>query len=344
MQKLRPYIDRSAHPFWSAYHTSPPVLYDYTYEHSNLRHFLNRLPASLDMPYIMDYEHILITSGFSRDYKRMLDEIPRIEFAILNENCKALVGATWGTFRETARFIPNILPFQSKFHKILPAISVKGRKNYLRISSKPFTILNIGNKFWGKGTHLAVEIYKRLRAELGRSVRMIIVCDDFPEDFCRPPGLTLISVSQLSQLYKDFLFSESHCFLFPCLHDSFGVYLECLSYGLPVITTNIYDKNEIVIEDVTGYLVETPLQLYGAGFGETWRDWGEFQSKCEEYFIDGRFESLIGTCFDIILKLNKDRCCLERLSAGASNFCELNLAIDEKNRKVVDLYRRIMTN
>ena len=64
------------------------------------------------------------------------------------------------------------------------------------------------------------------------------------------------------------------------VQDSFGVYLECIETRTPIISTHIYDKSDIVIDNEMGKMINTPFQLYDfEKFGTKWKNWEEF-NKC----------------------------------------------------------------
>ena len=335
-------IDKSPHPFWSTYSTDPPLRYALNSNSADLKHCFNRIPRNLNSPYILDFEHILHLSNYSRDYVKMVDAVPLINEAINNENCKALIGPTFGTHAFGRPFIMNTDMFTKKYNKVLPAIHVRPGKSFACECDRPFTILNIGNKFWGKGTHIALEIFGRLRKKIGSSIKMILVCGDVPTAYPLGDGVELIPTCKLTDQRKDALFNTADVFLFPCLHDSFGVYMECLAYGLPVVSTNIYDKSEVVIDGQTGFLFDTPIQLYGRGFATEWKNWPAFEAAAKEYFVGGCFEPLIQEMSEAIIRLINDPSLLQELSHNSQEFCIKNMSIAVKNEKVRSIYAKAL--
>jgi glycosyltransferase involved in cell wall biosynthesis len=337
-------VDRSSHAFWITYKTNPPIKYQKIKFRTKLQHVFNRIPKNRSIPYILDFEHILHLSDYSRDYVKMLDARDAIKSAIEDDNCAAIVGPSYGSLEITRRYYSDIEFLRKKFIRIAPAISVDSERKKLNSSQKSFKILNVGNKFWGKGTHIALKVFSLLKQKSNINVELIIVCNDVPVDIVLEEGVTLIKSSKLDISTKNHLFRTSQVFLFPCLHDSFGVYLECLSYGLPVITTNIYDKSEIVINNNTGYLLDTPIQLYDNGFAKQWHNWDEFQKTVRLAFIDGQFNDMIYEMVEKVEYLIENRRELNILSENSKDFCLDQLHFVKKNNLVREMYEEALKN
>ena len=67
-------------------------------------------------------------------------------------------------------------------------------------------------------------------------------------------------------LYRDF-FPNADVFILPSYQDSFGlVFLEALSFGLPIIATDIYAVPEMVYDEINGYLIEPPILFFNKDY------------------------------------------------------------------------------
>ena len=334
----RIFIKPNKHPFWKTFTTSPPVKYLKSVFFAKIYHSFNRFPKYYYGDYIIDCEHILHLSDSSRDYNFMLKSAKKIEKKLNSKSCKAIVFPTNGAINECFKYLKRTPNIEKKIYKIPPAFRVKAKKNYIKLNDNPFTILNIGNKFWGKGTHIALEVFRRLREKYNHDIQMKLVCCDIPEDYPIPSGVKVIDTPNLTDELRDSLYYNSHLFLFPCLHDSFGVYLESLAYGLPMLSTKIYDKSEIVIHGQTGYLFETPISLYDGQFGIKWKNWNEFQEIIISSFYDGVFETLINEMKFKIEELISNPSLLKELSFNSQQFCKNELTIQNKNKLLKNLY------
>lgn len=332
------YIDKSNHPFWKTYQSSPPLPYTLR-SLAKLCHFFNRIPEKNKTPFIVDFEHVLMLSGESRNYVAMLKAVPKIERLLLAEECRAIVVPTEGAVRELLKYI--------KCDEVLQKVNVvrpgcPGEETRRRSSAPRFNLLTIGNKFWGKGIPVAIEVFKKLSSKCPGQIGMTLVCGDIPEGYPLPEGLDVVDVPQLTRELRAKLYQEADLFLFPCLHDSFGVYLEAMAFGVPMISSRIYDKDELVIHGETGYLVDTPLSLYDGRFGVDWRTWDEFQEIAKDLFAADGFSMMIGEMTGLVEALMHDRLLLERMGRAAQKLqCE-RFSINRRNSLILEVYKKAL--
>ena len=284
--EFRIFIPYNKHPFWKTYFSHPPIKYLKTKYFSKIYHSHNLIPAGYKGYYITDVEHILHLSGHSRDYKKMVESAEWIEEQLNNSRCKAIILPTDGAKREVLKYLKHPESIEKKLVKIFPSFQTKPAKKKEFFQERVINILFIGNKFWGKGTPIAIRVFENLRNRFKDDITFTLVCNDIPPTFKMPREINVISNQKLTESLRDELYGNAHLFLFPCLHDSFGVYLEALAYGVPVLTTKIYDKDEIVIHNKTGYLFDTPISLYDGNFGYDYRSWSDFIGLIKEsWFI-----------------------------------------------------------
>jgi glycosyltransferase involved in cell wall biosynthesis len=171
---------------------------------------------------------------------------------------------------------------------------------------------------------------------------MDLVCGDMPKNYPLPSGVNFISTPMLDSNVRAKLYSEAHVFLFPCLHDSFGVYQECMAYGVPMIATNIYDKDELILDGKTGFLVETPLSMYDGEFGIKWKTWDEFQQIAKEMFENGEFENMIDEMASKIEILINDRELLKSMSIESQKYQQQEFSIEKRNNDILKIYDEVL--
>jgi len=332
------YMDKSEHPFWKSYYTFPPV--PYTLQSlARLCHFINFVPKNNTKPFIIDYEHVLMMSGKSRDYVYMVNSAQEIKNQLKNEKCRAIFVPSEGAIRETTRYIKTS-EIMNKIHIIRPAYppQPENRHNH----SGPFTILTIGNKFWGKGIPIAIEAFRILRERYGSDIKMNLVSGDIPSDYPLPEGVNLLNVPMLDDRIRSKLYKNAHIFLLPCLQDSFAVYQEAMAYGVPMIITRIYDKDELVLDGQTGYLLDTPISLYDGAFGIEWKSWDEFQEIVKRKFNRGDFSGMID---EIVAKteiLMNDISLIRDMGQAAQRLQREKFSPNVRNRQVRQIYNQII--
>jgi glycosyltransferase involved in cell wall biosynthesis len=333
--KSRISVDIQSHVYASSYIKNPPIKYS-SHSISNINHFINRLPKSLHKYFIVESEHPLSLTGYSRNYKISLSKINYVSSYLESDKCLKIIAPSFGWKREAKKYFNNYNNFSTKIEIIYPSCNSMNIKKTIK-SNRIFKILHIGNNYWGKGTPIAIDVFRELRKIYKTNIEFHIVSNCIP-DYINLDGLFIYKKNELSWKEKIYLYGNSDFFLFPCLQDSLGVYLECLSASLPIITTNIYDKNEFVLNNKTGYLHNTPLSLYDGNFGHTWETWYEFVQIAKNKYANGDFEllktELVGSCIELIESQNK----LYDFSNATRNFFIDKFSFSVKNDNLIKLY------
>lgn len=269
----------------------------------------------------------------------MVNAVPAIELQLLSANCKAIVVPSQGALRETMRYIKSPGATE-KASVVRPAYPIQPDNEH--VQNGPFTIVTIGNKFWGKGIPIAIEVFRVLRERLGANIRMVLVCGDIPAGYVLPQGLLVVSVLNMSEGMRREIYREANVFVFPCLHDSFGVYLEAMAYGVPMIATRIYDKEEVIVDGQTGFLVHTPISMYDGAFGIDWKSWDHFQEVIKTMFERGGFSDMVD---DIVSKLEllvNDIGLVRSMGKAAQKLQREYFSPERKNRQIVQIYDRVL--
>jgi len=332
------YMQKNEHPFWKSYQTFPPVPYTLR-KFARLCHFLNFVPKDNTKPFIIDYEHVLMMSGKSRDYVYMINSISKIQSQLKSKKCRAIFVPSQGAIRETSRYI-DISNIRDKIHIVRPIYpqQPENQHNY----NGPFTILTIGNKFWGKGMPIAIEAFRILRERYGTDIRMQLVSGDVPSNYPLPKGVNLLNVLMMTDRLRSKIYKEAHVFIFPCLHDSYAVYQEAMAYGVPIITTRIYDKDELVLDGQTGYLIDTPISMYDGPFGIEWKSWDEFQEIVKRKFKRGDFSEMIDEIVAKTELLINDINLVRNMGAASQKLQREKFSPEMRNEQVRRIYNQII--
>jgi len=336
----RIFMPKIEHPFWKTYQTFPPVRYT-SRRLARLCHFCNYIPKDNSKPFIIDYEHVLMISGNSTDYVYMVNSAREIENQLTNEKCKAIFVPSQGAIRETSKYI-DVSEIMNKIHIVPPAYPTQSENPHNH--GGPFTILTIGNKFWGKGIPIAIEIFRILREKYGNNIKMQLVSGDIPRDYPLPEGLNLLYTPMMTEQIRSKLYREVDVFILPCLHDSFAVYQEAMAYGVPMISTRIYDKDELILDGQTGYLIETPLSLYDGAFGIEWKSWDHFQEIVKTKFERGYFSEMIDEMVTKAEILINDPALVMNMGMAAQKLHREKFSIEFRNKTVRKLYNNISKN
>lgn len=124
-----------------------------------------------------------------------------------------------------------------------------GRTRILYVGSS-----DVPGGFEQKGGHVLLEAFRHLREQVP-SVELVLRSDVPPPLLaCRNiPGVRLIE-QPISQAELEREFTDADIFAIPA-HSTPTVILEAMSYGLPVVTTDVYENAEIIRDGVTGLLI-----------------------------------------------------------------------------------------
>jgi glycosyltransferase involved in cell wall biosynthesis len=116
-----------------------------------------------------------------------------------------------------------------------------------------------------KGCHLAIGAAKKA------AIKLIIAakCSEPNElayfhNSIRPQlGQDVIWLGEVSTRVKKILLSRAQCLLFPIQHEEpFGlVMVEAQACGTPVVALRAGSVSEVVLDETTGYIVDTPHEL-----------------------------------------------------------------------------------
>lgn len=132
-----------------------------------------------------------------------------------------------------------------------------------RGSGEPLKVLFAGRLLGWKGAHLALRAVARAIEKGGNIHFTLVGSGPFARtlhelaDRLKIDAGRIAWVSHVPQAELFALYSESHCFLFPSLHDSGGtVVLEAQSFGLPVICLDLGGPANLVGK-MSGWVVDT---------------------------------------------------------------------------------------
>ena len=196
-----------------------------------------------------------------------------------------------------------------------------------------------GNGFLGKGTHVVIEVAKLLLTN--KLIKFIIVSASLPKEVRLPSNVELVSTQYMSKTQRNEIYLKSDLMLFPVFQDSFGVYLEAISYGMPILSNNIYDKNELVENGVTGYLIDTPISLWDGNVGVDYKNWSEFQELILKFNGTSKFRQMIESYVEKLLYLEKNRSVYKKMSIDTSNLCIDRFSPSKRTLKLSHLYNAL---
>jgi glycosyltransferase involved in cell wall biosynthesis len=280
----------------------------------DLVHSLNAVPLLTRRPYLLAFENYLprvpedtyigwleraLQRRLLRDVRRgqCVAILPMSEFARRQ-------------FRWQSRNFPEADELERRMQVLYPSASAVERP--ARDSFHRLKLLFVAARFFGKGGPALLEAHRRLR-EAGVPVETTIVStlSWSSDDYVGPPSEAYVR-AQLERLTAEEgvvlhrflpntrvleLMRESHFFVLPTLHDTFGYTpLEALSQGTPVIATATCAQPEIVEDEKSGYLLPFPNDPHVG-------KWAWLHRNDDPGYVDAYLEAIDGLSDALVERL-----------------------------------------
>lgn len=204
----------------------------------------------MDNPYCICYYNMFWFNKLKFLWKKILLS-KRLKYIVcISEACKKSIQVEFGG--KVASKVKVIYPYIKKHKR-----DVFPEKNVVEF-------LFISTQFYLKGGRETIEAFKMIY-ENTKNFHLTVVTHlaEIPEEYDNLPFVKFVEADlDKSHLHSQY-FSKTDVFILPSYQDSFGmVYLEALSFGLPIIATKMYAIPEIVVDGKNGILVNPPVHYY----------------------------------------------------------------------------------
>lgn len=200
---------------------------------------------------------------------------------LLSNRCKYIFCMSEAS-KESAIKILNIpKKKQEKFQVIYPTVyPIKYKKdsndNIVRLLYLSRTHI-FGNSFYWKGGKLVLQAFEKLKKKYD-NIELVFngyIPPEFKRHFEKISSIKFyadIPYEKVIDFYK-----KADIFLFPTYGDNFGfTFIEAMGYGLPIICiNNHFASPELVLNNETGFLVDTSFKFLKYPFGIINYDWIE---------------------------------------------------------------------
>lgn len=210
----------------------------------------SKIPLKVTKPWVIELDNPYALTYYSRWALHLLKPLIR----------HWLKGAKYIAFMSDA----CRATFESLFGKMIPSgvtyPYVQNRTNQ-RIPSTDESVrfLFIGLDFRIKGGPELVEAWRRAALPNATLTVVTTVTEDMRARYGDIPNLIFKESANREELLAK-IYPNADVFVYPTFFDSFGVVLlEALSYGLGIITTNVYATPELVQENLNGKLIPHPI-------------------------------------------------------------------------------------
>ncbi|MCK4996960.1 glycosyltransferase family 4 protein [Candidatus Pacearchaeota archaeon] len=223
-------------------HLSPKGNYD-------LIHCCHCLSKNIDKPWVADLESwwsAYLSSPYSERSRKKVEKI------LISPNCKKLMPWTEATKEIIVEKFPRI---KNKIEVVYPAIPE--RKERKDRENKKLNLIFTGRYFYQKGGHHALEVIDRLTKKYPNvwGIFNSEVPEDILKGYSKNKKIKFFGLIPQSKLFE--LYGNADILIYPGYSDSFGfAYLEAMSFGVPIITTDGFARKEIVEEGKTGFVID----------------------------------------------------------------------------------------
>jgi glycosyltransferase involved in cell wall biosynthesis len=164
-----------------------------------------------------------------------------------------------------------------KVHVVYPVPPPVHGAPAARDASAPLRVLFVSTQFVLKGGRELLAAVRSLVGQ-GAAIELTMVTDVEAAAMYARPDDTFVRLVPANvpreELRRDY-FGQAHVLVHPTFQDSFGmVLLEGLAAGLPIIATDLFAADEMVVGGANGSLVEPPVRYYARDKRAVWRNWG----------------------------------------------------------------------
>ena len=205
-------------------------------------------------------EHFVILSTDFTNFRKH-SFIKEVKNILEWNNCKKIVCLSAEAKNRIDNFFQSDI-IKEKTTYIYPSIWNINPHHHMPILKKSLNILFISNwDFYAKWGREIMLCYKRFFKD-NSNYHFTIKCKNIPEEY--KFDWTNITYIEENLDYNDVLdlYKKSHVFLQPLYKSGFWVFLEAMSFWLPVITSKVFDIPEIIQNNVNGFNIDFCHSLF----------------------------------------------------------------------------------
>lgn len=220
-----------------------------TDEDFDLIHCAHCLSKNRNKPWVADFESWWQMWISGRETKRGRKKV--LEF-LKRKECKKIIAWTPYVKQEIVNRFPEI---KDKIEVVTYAMPYTKRK---KRKGKGKVLLFVSRYFFHKGGLHALETFDRITKK-EKNVKAIFVSNtpkQIKEQYSKNKKIKIYDLMPYSKITQD-IFPKADIFVYPGYSDTFGfVFVEALSFGLPVVTVDGFSRDYIIEDGKTGFIIK----------------------------------------------------------------------------------------
>jgi len=287
----------------------------------DLIHCAHCLSKNKNKPWIMDIEskwQLYIGDLYIEDRRKETKN--RIRKILLRKNCKKIIPWTRATAKGLIKEFPEI---RNKVEVVYPAVplpKIKRRKH------KGINLLFVGRYFYQKGGLHALDVFDRLTKKYENVHAMIIseIPKEIKKKYLKNEKIKFYGLMSQKELFEE-IYPISDILIYPGYSDTYGfLFMEAMSFGIPIITADGFARKEIIQEGKTGFVIDKP-------------------EKINREIISFEEKQLINKIVKKAERLIKNKKLREKMSRASIKIIENGkFSVKERNKKLEKIYREAL--
>lgn len=301
----------------------------------DLIHSCQSIPLS-KKNYVIDFEHISALGGWN--HQRINNPFFKyiLKKALESKKCKKILPWTNAASLSLQNLI-NCNKIKNKIEVIYPTIQpIKFKK----IKHKEIIFLFVAFNFYRKGGPEAVKAFIKLTKKV-KNAKMFVICNQENFDLYKKQTNKIYfeGLKTKKELYEKY-YPMADVFVYPTYNDSYGiVFLEAMSFGLPIITIEDFSSTELIINKKNGFVIK--------GYEKRWYD-QKYQTRKESNDIKKIIswqtkqekERIINEIYKKMLLLCENKKIIEKISKNNIQEIEKGRFSNEKrNKRLYEIYK-----
>ena len=302
-------------------------------EDASLIHSNSGFLIKNDKPWVTDVEHAASFVGF--EVGRLEKVRPVVEQYLTSKNCKKVMPWT----KAGEKSIKSSLSWnkiKDKVEVVYPAMTplkVKKKKH------EGVNLLFVSYRFFSKGGKELLEAADKLKDKYDFNLTIV---SEVPESYQKKyPDFEYQKPNLPRSVVLNKYFANADAFVLPSYMDTFGmVYLEAMSAGIPIVSTNVFALPEM-IGKAGLYVDPGKYSWYGKDNLFNWKSW-DYVSKKWETDSKPKITNQLVTQLSKIIESKSLRNRLAK--TGKKEIGKGKFSIETRNKKLKRIYEEASKN